>query len=158
MNPDDNPYRRRVFKFELPVLSRFMIQMPERAEILSVGRQGPLPFLWASVDDRSNKLEQRMFRTATTGEIFNEERLNYLGHVQLGGEKPTEGWFEWFVFEMDMTLPQLYPDPISDRFEEDMIQARDEGTGARADDMVASEDSELTKALSDAARAEAVTI
>ena len=110
--------------------------MPEGAEILSVGRQGPLPFLWASVDER-RKLEQRMFRTATSGEIFNEERLAYIGHVQLGGEKPLEGWFEWFIFEMDMALPQFYSDEISDRFEDDMDQARDETTDARAEDMVA---------------------
>jgi hypothetical protein len=136
MNPEDlNSYRRRVFKYPLPVESRFMIHMPKGAEILSVGRQGPLPFLWASVDDR-NKLEQRMFRTATPGEIFNEERLHYLGHVQLGGEKPLEGWFEWFIYEMEMALPQYYADPISDRFAEDMGQVRDETTDARADDMV----------------------
>jgi len=136
MNPDANPYRRRIFKYPLPVESRFPLWMPEGAKILDVGRQGPLPFLWASVDDR-NKLEIRWFRTATTGEVFNEERLAYLGHVQLGGEKPLEGWFEWWIFEIEMALPQLYPDTISDRFEEDMDQARDETTDARAEDMVA---------------------
>jgi len=136
MNPDDNPYRRRIFKYPLPVEARFPIWMPKGAQILSVGRQGPLPFLWASVDDRQ-ELEMRWFRSATTGEIFNEERLVYIGHVQLGGEKPLEGWFEWFIFEIETAISALYPDPISDRFEEDMDQARDETTNARAEDMVA---------------------
>jgi len=136
MNPDANPYRRRIFKYPLPVENRFPLLMPEGAQILSVGRQGPLPFLWASVDDQQ-KLERRWFRTATTGAIFNEERLVYLGHVQLGGEKPLEGWFEWFIFEIEMGIIARYPDPISDRFEEDMNQARDETTDARADHMVA---------------------
>jgi hypothetical protein len=135
MNLGENPYRRRVFKYPLPVENRFMIHMHKDAKILSVGRQGPLPYLWASVDDRL-KLEERWFRTATTGAVFNDERLIYIGHVQLGGEKPSEAWFEWFIYEIEMALPQLTPDPISDRFEEDMDQARDETTDARADHMV----------------------
>jgi hypothetical protein len=135
MNPDDNPYRRRIFKFPLPVESRFPLWMPEKAQILDVGRQGPLPFLWASVDDR-NKLEMRWFRTMTTGEVFNEERLVYVGHVQLGGEKPKEAWFEWFIYEIETSIVAVDPDFISDRFAADMDQVRDETTNAHADDMV----------------------
>src|SRR5512146_2180398 len=132
---DDNFTRRRIFKYELDVLPRFMIWMPEGAEILSVGRQGPLPYLWASVDD-TRKLEQRVFRTMTTGEVFNEERLKFVGHIQLGGDKPKESWYEWFIWEIDMALPQLVPDLIEDRFMDDMEQARDEVTRAVATDEV----------------------
>jgi hypothetical protein len=122
---DDNFTRRRIFKYELDVLPRFMIWLPEGAEILSVGRQGPLPYLWASVDE-TRKLEQRVFRTMTTGEVFNEERLKFIGHIQLGGEAPKEAWYEWFIWEIDTALPQLIPDPLEDRFMDDMEQARGE--------------------------------
>lgn len=132
---DDNFTRRRIFKYELDVLPRFMIWMPEGAEILSVGRQGPLPYLWASVDD-TRKLEQRVFRTMTTGEVFNEERLKFVGHIQLGGDKPKESWYEWFIWEIDMALPQLVPDLIEDRFMDDMEQARDEVTRAATDELL----------------------
>lgn len=121
--------RRRIFKYELPVKSRFMIWMPEGAEILSVGRQGPLPYLWASVD-QTCKPEQRVFRSATTGEVFNEERLIFVGHIQLGGENPKEAWYEWFVWEIDLALPQMIADPIEERFLDDMEQASREATHA----------------------------
>ena len=119
---------RRIFKFPLPVEPRFPIWMPEGAEILSLARQGPLPYLWASVDDR-RKLKMRWFRSMTTGEVFNEEGLKFVGHIQLGGEMPKEAWYEWFVWEMDTALPRSHPDHISDRFKEDMEQARQEAGG-----------------------------
>lgn len=116
---------RRIFKYGLEVETRQIIQMPKGAAILSVGRQGPLPFLWASVDEKQ-PIETRVFRTVTTGEIFNEERLWYIGHVQLGGEKPSEGWYECFVYEVEQALPQIHPDPIEVRFQEDRAEIRRE--------------------------------
>jgi hypothetical protein len=109
-----------------------------------------MAYLWASVDDRS-KLEQRVFRTATTGEIFNGERLKYIGHVQLGGETNKEAWFEWFIYEIDLTLSQLVPDLVEDRFLADMKQAHEEAAKEATSD-----DSDLAKALADAALAEAI--
>lgn len=123
--------RRRIFKYELPAQPRFMLTMPRGAKILSIGRQGPLPYLWASVDE-TQRPEQRIFRTMTTGEVFNDERLKFVGHVQLGGETPKEAWYEWFVWEVDMGLEQLIPDTIEDRFLPDMEQVRDEITDAVA--------------------------
>jgi hypothetical protein len=119
---------RRIFKYEIPVESRFVIMMPKGAQVLSVGRQGPLPYLWASVDP-AQSFEPRVFRLVTTGEVFNEERLWYIGHVQLGGEVRngiTEGWFEAFVFEVETSIEQINPDPIEGRFAEDMAQVRKE--------------------------------
>lgn len=110
---------RRIFKYSIEIESRQMIQMPKGAEILSVGRQGPLPFLWAMVDP-TQSCEPRVFRNVTTGEEFNAERLSFVGRVQLGGDNDREGWYECFVFEVEMALPQRLPDPISARFKEDM--------------------------------------
>lgn len=117
--------KRRIFKYPVEVVSRQIIQMPKGAQILSVGRQGPMPFLWASVDEHQ-PAESRIFRLVTTGEIFNEERLFYVGHIQLGGERPEEGWFEAHFYEVETALAQINPDPISDRFQDDLTQVRDE--------------------------------
>lgn len=117
--------QRRVFKYELPVQPRFMVWLPVGAKILSLGRQGPLPYLWVSVDP-TQKLESRMFRSATTGEWFNEERLKFIGHLQLGGEMPKEAWYEWFVWEIDLAATQKHRDPIEDRFLADMEEIRKE--------------------------------
>jgi hypothetical protein len=84
-----------------------------------------MPFLWASVDE-TQPLEPRVFRLVTTGEIFNEERLWYIGHIQLGGERPEEGWFEAHFYEVETALAQVNPDPISDRFQVDVDEINDE--------------------------------
>jgi len=116
---------RRIFKFQLQAEGRQIIQMPKGAQILSVGRQGPLPFLWASVD-QTMPYEVRVFRIVTTGEVFNEERLFFLGHVQLGGEKPSDAWYECFVYEVETALDQINPDPIEERFQADLHEIRHE--------------------------------
>jgi hypothetical protein len=117
--------QRRVFKYPIQVESRQIIQMPRGAKILSVGRQGPLPFLWAMVDE-DQPHEARVFRNLTTGEDFNAERLSFVGRVQLGGEGKLDGWYECFVFEVEIALPQYNPDPISDRFQADMDEINQE--------------------------------
>jgi len=116
---------RRVFKYPIEVASRQIIYMPKGAEILDVGRQGPMPFIWAMVDP-TQPSEPRIFRTLTTGEEFNAERLWYIGHIQLGGERALEGWYEFWVFEVETALPQINPDPISDRFAEDKDEVKKE--------------------------------
>lgn len=117
--------KRRIFKYALQVESRQMLQMPRGAEVLSVGRQGPLPFLWASVDE-TQPPEARIFRSVTTGEWHETERLFYIGHVQLGGEKPSEAWYECFVYEVEQALDQINPDPIEERFQADLAEIRHE--------------------------------
>ncbi len=124
-------YTRRIFKYPIKIESRQMIQMPKGARILDVGRQGPLPYLWASVDPDA-PVEPRIIRLVTTGEVYNEERLDYIGHLQLGGEGPLQGWFEAWLFEVETALPQLSPDPISDRFKDDLDEVRRESTEAVA--------------------------
>jgi hypothetical protein len=116
---------RRIFKYALQVESRQLIQIPKGAEILSVGRQGPLPFLWAMVDENQPH-ETRVFRNVTTGDVFNAERLSFIGRIQLGGDNDREGWYECFVFEVEIALPQYNPDPISDRFAVDMDEINEE--------------------------------
>lgn len=127
--PSQDFSKRRIFKYELAIKPRQVIMMPKGATVLSIDRQGPLPYIWASVD-QSQPFEPRVFRVVTTGEVFNEERLMYVGHVKLGG-KP-EPWYEAFVYEVDTTVEQINPDPIEERFQGDLAEARREVTEAVA--------------------------
>lgn len=125
----ERTYIKRIFKYELKIEHRQTLLIPKGAEILDVDRQGPLACLWAAVDPEQ-PMEPRVIRMVVTGEVYNEERLFYLGHVKLGGEVSprgvNQGWFEAWFFEVETALPQITPDVISDRFEEDMREVQRE--------------------------------
>ncbi len=124
MNNQDYTHRR-IFKYEIKIEPRQIIMLPKGAEILHVGRQGEFPFLWASVDE-TMPAEPRVFRVVMTGEVFNEERLFYLGTIQLGGENPRQAWFVMHIYEVETALDQINPDPVEDRFQADLAEIRDE--------------------------------
>ena len=127
---------RRIYKYELKVEQRQLLQMPRGATILDVDRQGPLPFLWASVDPTQPN-ETFVIRMVTTGEVYNEERLWYIGHTKLGGEIRNginEGWFEAWWFIVETALPQVNPDPLERRYADDIEQLNDEIAEATAVD------------------------
>ena len=123
--------RRRIFKYEVKIEPFQAILMPKGATILHAGRQGDFPYLWATVDPEQ-PMEARAIRVVTTGEVYNEERLWYLGTVQLGGDTPKQGWFVMHVFEVETALPILNPDPVEERFQADLKELRRE-LKARAD-------------------------
>jgi hypothetical protein len=112
--------KRRIFKYELAVKPKQVIMMPKGAVILSFSRQGPLPFVWASVDENQPR-EPRAFRLVTTGEVFNEERCVFVGHTQLGGGP--EPWYEAFLFEIEAAVKAQNPDLVEERFQPDMAEA-----------------------------------
>lgn len=98
-----------------------MLQMHKGAQPLSVEQQRDLPVLFALVDDEL-PLETRIFRTVTTGEIFNPEGSIFIGTVFLGGDKPEEAWFTMHLWEQ----PEGVADPIHPRFQEDYKQLQEE--------------------------------
>lgn len=116
---------RRIFKYEIKIEPFQAILMPKGAKVLHVGRQGPMPYLWASVDP-TMPMEARAIRVVTTGEVFNEERLWYLGTIQLGGDTPKQAWFVMHVYEVETALPMLHPDPVEGRFQGDLDELRRE--------------------------------
>ena len=116
---------RRIFKYPIEIENRQIIQMPKGARILHAERQGEFPVLWASVDP-AQPVEPRVFRMVTTGEIFNEERLAYVGTIQLGGNRPLEAWFVMHLYEVETALEQINPDPIEGRFQEDLEEIKHE--------------------------------
>jgi len=114
----------RIFKYPLEVESRQLIQIPEGGKVLHLGDQNGLPMIWVEVEP-DRKHVTRVFRTVTTGEVFNSEDSLYIGSHQLGvGDA-------WYVMHLYEQLPHAAPpDPIEGRFQEDMIQLREELTPA----------------------------
>lgn len=113
----------RIYKYQLEVESRQILMIPEGATIISVGTQGEIahdnqpnsqmPVLFALVPNPNAPAIPRVFRTVTTGEIFNDVGLSFVGTTFVD-------WYTAHVFEVvDPT-----PDPIEDRFQDDMREIR----------------------------------
>jgi len=141
----DRNYVKRIFKYELKIERQQVIMMPKGAAILDVDRQGPLACVWAAVDPKQ-PMEPRVIRMVVTGEVYNEERLWYIGHVKLGGEVSpngiNQGWFEAWFFEIETALPQYSEDVIDARYQDDMRQLTQE-TRAITDESETYESGEL---------------
>lgn len=78
---------RVIFKYQMPVLEEFTMELPKGAKIIRVQDQGGMFWLWAVVDTRAPK-ETRHFRAFKTGgHIPDDLTLNYIGfcavHVQM---------------------------------------------------------------------------
>lgn len=92
----------RIFKYTLPVADGpIVLDMPNRARILSVQSQGPnaapvMVTMWALVDE-SELIVGRTFRIFGTGQSLPSAVLGYvyIGTVQCAG-----GALVWHVFEV----------------------------------------------------------
>lgn len=114
----------KIFKYPIEVESRQIVMMSEGAQVISVGTQGEIahdgkpnsqmPVLFALIPDPDAPHEPRVFRTVTTGEVFNHEGLAFIGTTFVD-------WYTAHVFE----VVGKAPDPIEDRFQEDMEEIRD---------------------------------
>lgn len=68
-----------IFKYQMPVLERFSMELPEGAEIIRMNDEGGLFWLWAVVDTNLSN-ETRNFMAFKTGaEIPPDIHLNYVG-------------------------------------------------------------------------------
>ena len=93
--------------------------MPVEARILSVAEQRERPVMFALVDGDETKTETRVFRIVTTGEEFNvNSQQEFIGTIII------KEWYTAHVFEQ--TVSGGLPDPVSDRFLDDMDQVREE--------------------------------
>lgn len=88
---------RSIWKFDVPVADRLLIQMPEGAKVLCVQVQNETPCIWAKVDPGTKvPVEVREFRVYGTGHNIDEsEALEYVGTFQLLG-----GSFVGHLFEV----------------------------------------------------------
>lgn len=70
---------RVIFKYQMPVLEQFTIDLPKNAEIIRVQDQDGVFWLWAVVDTDA-PMEKRYFRAFKTGaSIPNGIELKYIG-------------------------------------------------------------------------------
>lgn len=68
-----------IFKYQMPVLERFSMELPAGAEIIRMEDQGGMFWLWAVVDTDA-PLEQRDFMAFKTGaSIPRDINLSYVG-------------------------------------------------------------------------------
>ena len=85
---------KTIWKYELPMQEDVYLQMPEGAEVLSVGEQHGRLCLWALVDDNACT-EGRAFSIRGTGyPADGVETQTHIGTVVTAG-----GALVWHVFE-----------------------------------------------------------
>ena len=85
----------RVYKYEVPVTSVFMLYLPRGAKILSFQTQREKPTIWALVDETVDDTEQRAFFLVGTGHPVPDD-LTYIGTTLMAG-----GDLVWHLFEKD---------------------------------------------------------
>lgn len=91
---------RVIWKYPVPVESRFVIEMPAGSDILTVQVQREQAVMWAMVD-RDTPLKRRVFSVVGTGhDIRGSLPAKYIGTFQLGG-----GAFVGHLFEIPDTEP-----------------------------------------------------
>ncbi len=82
---------RRIYKYPLRISGEQDVEMPEGAELLSVGGQGGELVLWAQVDPDA-RLVRRKVILYGTGHELRDEPHRYVGTVQFG-------IFVWHVYD-----------------------------------------------------------
>jgi hypothetical protein len=77
---------RKVFKYDLygGDKNNFWADLPENAEVLSVGMQSLNLVVWAIIDPAYSKLETHSFHIAGTGHELDECRGEYLNRIDNG--------------------------------------------------------------------------
>ena len=74
-----DPKGKVIFKYQMPVLERFTMELPAGAQIIRMKDDGGMFWLWAVVDTEA-PLEKRRFAAFKTGaEIPKNLNLHYVG-------------------------------------------------------------------------------
>lgn len=78
---------KTIWKYQLPVLERFVLKLPEGAQIIRIDDQGGMLWAWAIVNTEA-PLTERSFRAFKTGaQMPDDVLLQYVGcaaiHVQM---------------------------------------------------------------------------
>lgn len=85
-----------VWKFEMAT-ARAVFDMPEGAEVLSVGYQNGNVVIWAEVNP-SNPTERRIFNALNTGMQLPGDRMKFYGTVQCQGA--IQDYIVWHIYEV----------------------------------------------------------
>lgn len=75
----------KIFKYEMPILEKFTINLPKAAKIIRVDDMDGRFYLWAIVDENELEIVPRYIEAYKTGmEITTDtSQLKYLGLVKL---------------------------------------------------------------------------
>ena len=72
---------KTIYKYQLSVVERQSICMPEGAEVLTVQDQNGALCLWALIDP-DNSQSERIIYMVGTGHKINADKGNYVGTIQ----------------------------------------------------------------------------
>lgn len=70
---------RVIFKYQMPVLERFTIRLPQKAEIIRMADQGGMFWLWAVVDTRLPDEDRHFVAVKCGGNVPEVPSLIYRG-------------------------------------------------------------------------------
>jgi len=78
---------RTIHKYPIPVLEKFLMELPRGTEIIRIADQGGFLWMWCLVDTRE-PLEERLFHAFKTGAAVPEQaELTFVGwaaiHIQM---------------------------------------------------------------------------
>lgn len=96
---------RTIYKYPIPIIDDFTLDLPGGARILDVQIQDGKPCIWAIVDTELPPI-RRWFRLAGTGHPLDKVHLIHVGTFQLKG-----GALVFHLFEVE-------PNPISGMYVE----------------------------------------
>lgn len=85
----------QIWKFPVPVLDEFVIEMPVGAKPLLVDIQNSEPFVWALVNPDAKKVNVKFQIHGTGHGIENADKLEYIGTFQ-----QQSGKFVWHLFKV----------------------------------------------------------
>jgi len=74
-----------IYKYLLVPSDEIWVDMPPDSEVLSVGVQNGEMFLWAKVDDSSDRTQGYRFFVRGTGHPLTGEEGRFIGTVQMRG-------------------------------------------------------------------------
>jgi hypothetical protein len=94
---------KKIFKFQLEITDRQVIEMQKEARILSLQNQNDTLTLWALVDPEKPKVK-RYFQVFGTGHLIQDEIGDYLGTVQTKSNNTDLVWHVFIVPE-NILLP-----------------------------------------------------
>jgi hypothetical protein len=92
---------RAIWKYAVPAIDRFTIDMPEGGEVLTVQVQRGDVNLWARVDPKATKVQREFFVVGTGHERddIHGDCTRYVGTFQLQGGALVFHLFEVHLFE-----------------------------------------------------------
>lgn len=82
-----------IWKYDIQILDRFLVTMPEGAEVIHVDVQHGTPRMWVKCDPLKPD-ENRAFRIIGTGHEFDDSELLFIKSFFTEG-----GLYVWHLFE-----------------------------------------------------------